>query len=307
MKKMKNINTISIMKLLFLSLFYLSFSGFAQTEKSLYTIGLANVSNTSNTLEMDVTITIDSPTNSIKLAQISVGINYDSSILNDGTPCNLKNCGSWIYIGGKSSAINGLKTTINTADNSYGHLRIIGTPLDYNSSIDVKNGTYTLGRYRFINTVAWKNNSNAQLWLQPSNIGNKTNTIISSYRNNNTSKKLIAYTVASRKNNKSVSLQYTIDAPLNYVLNDKLINDNPFIAFALPNPFSDNFHLEIQTSVQNPIQMRVYDMLGKQIENRSIEIADLQNLALGSNYPSGIYTVSLTQAEKTQTLRIIKR
>ena len=301
MKKMKKFNPMSITKLLFLNLLLLSFNGFAQTEKALYTIGLANVSSTANTLEMDVTITIDSSTKRMKLAQVSVGINYDTTILNDGRPCNSKNCGSWIYIGAKSTAIAGLKTTFNTTNNPYGHLRIIGTPLDYNSSIDIKNGTYTLGRYRFINSAPWTNNSNAKLWLQPTNDGNKTNTIVSSYPN--TSRKLIATTTSLRANGKLLTLQYTSNAPLNLILN----NNNNFNAIAYPNPYSENFHLEIQTTVESAIQIRVYDMLGKLIEDRSIEAADIQNVSIGANYPSGIYNINVSQGQNSQTLRIIRK
>lgn len=306
MKKMKKFNSTSITKLLFLTIMLLSISGFAQTEKALYTIGLANVSNTTNTLEMDVTLTIYSPTKEIKLAQISVGINYNSAILNDGTPCYSKNCGSWVYIGGKSSAIAGLKTTINTTTNPYGHLRIIGIPLDYNSSIAINNGTYTLGRYRFINSVPWTKNSNAQLWLQPSNQGNKTNTIVSSYANN-TSRKLIAISTTSRVNSKLLSLQYTSDTPLNFILNNKVSSDPNFNAIAYPNPYSESFHLEIQTATVSTIQVRVYDMLGKLIEDRKIEPSDIQNTSIGSNYPTGIYNLYVTQGENNQTLRVIKR
>ena len=304
--KMKKYNYILSKKLLFAYLLLLSLNGFAQTEKSFYTIGLSNVINTANTLEMDVTFTIDIPTKGTKLSQISVGINYNTSILNDGTPCNSKNCGSWIYIGGKSAAISGLTTTFNTTNIPYGHLRIVGTPLNYNSSITIQNGTYTLGRYRFINSVPWANNSNAQLWLQSTNQGNKTNTIISSYPND-TSRKLVANTTSLRVNSKAITLQYTSESPLNFILNSKMENNPNFNAVAYPNPYAEDFHLDVQTLSESTIQIKVYDMLGKLIENRNIETSNIQNVSIGSNYPTGIYTINVSQGANNHTLRIIKR
>ncbi len=304
---MKKYNPILSKKFLFLTLLLVTFSGFAQTEKSLYTIGLANISSTATTLEMDVTFTIDSPTKGTKLSQITVGVNYNASILNDGTPCTTKNCGSWVYIGGKSDAIKALTTTVNTTNATYGHLRIVGTPLNYNSSIVLPNGTYTLGRYRFINSTTWTKNSNAQLWIQSTNEKNNTNTIISTFPTEG-SKKLVAYSTTSAKNSKALALEYTAENPLSYVLNAKKITtDANFIAVASPNPFTDNFHIEVKTNAESTVEVKVYDMLGKLIENKTAEVSDIESVTIGSNYPAGIYNVTISQGESTQFIRIIKR
>lgn len=300
MKRIKK--NIVLKKILFLYILVLSINGFTQTENSFFTIGLKNVTASENTIEMDVTITIDSNKELTKLAQISVGINYNSDILNNGNPCKIKNCGSWTYIGGKSDAISRLKTTINTSNTSNGHLRIVGTPLNYDSSIVIPNGTYILGRYRFVNSVSWTKKSNAQLWLQPNNKENKTNTIISTYQNNK-SRKLVANTTSIHANSKLVSLQYTFDSPLNIMLNTK----NNFNLVAAPNPYSENFHFNVQTSSESAIQIKVYDMLGKLIDNENIEYSEIQNSTFGSNYPSGVYIINVSQGENTQTLRVIKK
>ena len=86
-----------------------------------------------------------------------------------------------------------------------------------------------------------------------------------------------------------------------------LNNNNNFNAIAYPNPYSENFHLEIQTTVESAIQIRVYDMLGKLIEDRSIEAADIQNVSIGANYPTGIYNINVSQGQNSQTLRIIRK
>ena len=82
---------------------------------------------------------------------------------------------------------------------------------------------------------------------------------------------------------------------------------NEFKAIAYPNPFASDFMFNVNTSSESTIQIRVYDMLGKQIDNRNVEVSDIENLQIGANYPSGVYNVIVSQGENTQTLRVIKR
>jgi hypothetical protein len=83
--------------------------------------------------------------------------------------------------------------------------------------------------------------------------------------------------------------------------------DTTFKAIAYPNPFAENFMFDVTTAAQSSIQVRVYDMLGKQVENRNVEFSDITNLQIGGAYPSGVYNVIVSQGENTQTLRVIKR
>ena len=80
-----------------------------------------------------------------------------------------------------------------------------------------------------------------------------------------------------------------------------------FKAIAYPNPFASDFKFDITTTADSTIQIRVYDMLGKQVDNRNVEVTELENLQVGANYPSGVYNVIVSQGENTQTLRVIKR
>ena len=82
---------------------------------------------------------------------------------------------------------------------------------------------------------------------------------------------------------------------------------NEFKAFAYPNPFAEDFIFNIKTTSQSAIQIRVYDMLGKQIDNRNVEVSDIENLQVGSEYPSGVYNIIVSQGENIQALRVIKR
>ncbi|MES2747002.1 MAG: Ig-like domain-containing protein [Bacteroidota bacterium] len=86
-----------------------------------------------------------------------------------------------------------------------------------------------------------------------------------------------------------------------------IATSNDYVAIAYPNPFAANFMFDVQTSAQSDIQIRVYDMLGKQVENRNVEVSAINSLQVGGAYPSGVYNVVVSQGERTQTLRVIKR
>ena len=85
----------------------------------------------------------------------------------------------------------------------------------------------------------------------------------------------------------------------------KVTDDFKVIAF--PNPFAEGFALDVNTTAENTVNVRVYDMLGKLIENKNVEVSEMENLVIGANYTSGVYNVIVSQGENTQTVRVIKR
>jgi hypothetical protein len=82
---------------------------------------------------------------------------------------------------------------------------------------------------------------------------------------------------------------------------------NVFEALAYPNPFDANFKLDVKTNSEIDLEVRVYDMIGKLVEQRKVTASDIQTLEVGANYPSGVYNVIVSQGETTKTLRVIKR
>jgi hypothetical protein len=76
---------------------------------------------------------------------------------------------------------------------------------------------------------------------------------------------------------------------------------------AYPNPFTSEFKLNVTTSTEGTVELKVYDMLGKLVEAKSINIIDYISEDFGSSYPAGIYNVIVSQGEQTKTLRLIKR
>lgn len=81
----------------------------------------------------------------------------------------------------------------------------------------------------------------------------------------------------------------------------------PFSAVAYPNPFTDNFSIDVKSSADEQIQINVYDMTGRLLEHRSAEVSDADSMTIGDGLPSGVYNVIISQGEEVKTLRVIKR
>ena len=80
-----------------------------------------------------------------------------------------------------------------------------------------------------------------------------------------------------------------------------------FEVLVLPNPFTDNFALNITSSSTEKIEIKIFDMIGKLLESRELQFDDIQNFSIGNNYPSGVYSVIVTQNDNFKTIRVIKR
>jgi hypothetical protein len=76
---------------------------------------------------------------------------------------------------------------------------------------------------------------------------------------------------------------------------------------AYPNPYADTFKLDLNTSSEGQVGVRVYDMLGREVESREASVDNITNLEIGSRYPSGVYNIIVTQGDNVKTLRVIKR
>ncbi|MES2747001.1 MAG: T9SS type A sorting domain-containing protein [Bacteroidota bacterium] len=83
--------------------------------------------------------------------------------------------------------------------------------------------------------------------------------------------------------------------------------NNNFVAIAYPNPFTESFMLDVVATTESTIQIRVYDMVGKQIENKNVDVNDMANLQIGAGYQTGVYNVIVSQGENAQTVRVVKR
>ncbi|RYZ52285.1 MAG: T9SS type A sorting domain-containing protein, partial [Sphingobacteriales bacterium] len=80
-----------------------------------------------------------------------------------------------------------------------------------------------------------------------------------------------------------------------------------FKAVAYPNPFADNFSLNVTTASDDNISVKVYDMTGRLLETRIVNADEIKSLELGDSYPAGVYNVIVGQSTEVKTLRVIKR
>ena len=75
-----------------------SFKGLAQTQ---FTMSIASVTSTSNTMDVTLTVTATNPSEGIRFGGFQAGINFSTTIINGGTI-------SATYVGDRSAALSGL-------------------------------------------------------------------------------------------------------------------------------------------------------------------------------------------------------
>jgi uncharacterized protein YjiK/2',3'-cyclic-nucleotide 2'-phosphodiesterase (5'-nucleotidase family) len=80
-----------------------------------------------------------------------------------------------------------------------------------------------------------------------------------------------------------------------------------FNVFAYPNPFSDNFKLSLESPSNDKVNVAVFDLSGKLIEQREINSNEINALDLGNNYPSGVFNVIVNQGTNNKIVRVVKQ
>ncbi len=92
-----------------------------------------------------------------------------------------------------------------------------------------------------------------------------------------------------------------------FTASSKGANDLEFKATAYPNPFANNFMIDVRTGSSVSINLKVYDMVGRLIEQRDVKVSDMETATIGDQYPSGVYNVVVSQDKTAQTFRVVKR
>jgi len=64
-----------------------------------------------------------------------------------------------------------------------------------------------------------------------------------------------------------------------------------FSVMAHPSPFTENFTLNVTTPSEDKVQVMVYDMIGKLVDQREVSASDAVTLEIGDRFPSGVYNV----------------
>jgi hypothetical protein len=80
-----------------------------------------------------------------------------------------------------------------------------------------------------------------------------------------------------------------------------------FNVFSYPNPFTENFNLNLTSLSEEKVTVMVYDITGKLLERKEVVASKLNELQIGNNFTSGVYNVIVSQGENTKSIRVIKK
>jgi uncharacterized protein YjiK len=85
------------------------------------------------------------------------------------------------------------------------------------------------------------------------------------------------------------------------------INSNEMKLVVYPNPTDSNFQLSLNTGNQEKVSIKIYDMMGRLFESHTVTSIDVSTQKLGTNFPSGIYNVVVSQGDLSKSVRVIKK
>jgi len=84
------------------------------------------------------------------------------------------------------------------------------------------------------------------------------------------------------------------------------LNADGFMVKVYPNPFSNTFHLRVESSSDENLQLKIYNTLGQLIERKTTESYYGTDITLGNNIAGGVYFLEVQQGENKKVLRIVK-
>jgi 2',3'-cyclic-nucleotide 2'-phosphodiesterase (5'-nucleotidase family) len=76
-------------------------------------------------------------------------------------------------------------------------------------------------------------------------------------------------------------------------------------ARAMPNPSAFGFTLDIRSNQKNPVNIRVVDVLGRLVEQRS-QVQINGQMQIGRNWKPGIYMVEITQGSQRKMIKLVR-
>ena len=81
----------------------------------------------------------------------------------------------------------------------------------------------------------------------------------------------------------------------------------PFQATGMPNPYTTDFSIRVNSAHQVPVTIAIYDSVGRLLETATLASEQLSAKTFGVNYPSGVYHVVVSQGDDLQTIRMLKK
>ncbi|MGZ5220636.1 MAG: T9SS type A sorting domain-containing protein, partial [Chitinophagaceae bacterium] len=89
------------------------------------------------------------------------------------------------------------------------------------------------------------------------------------------------------------------------IIEDIIEEKGDFEVIAIPNPSNTYFNVIISSNNENPVTVKVFDILG-QVMDRYEKIASNSRLSIGHNWTSGYYFIEVMQDDKRKFLKVIK-
>ncbi|MGI8637754.1 MAG: T9SS type A sorting domain-containing protein, partial [Segetibacter sp.] len=83
------------------------------------------------------------------------------------------------------------------------------------------------------------------------------------------------------------------------------VNNDHLSLLALPNPTSTHFTINIKSSKSEPVDLKVWDAVGRLIETKR-KVSANGSVTIGDRYHTGIYYLQAVQGSERATLKLIK-
>jgi hypothetical protein len=74
-----------------------------------------------------------------------------------------------------------------------------------------------------------------------------------------------------------------------------------------PNPFVEGFTVQMDTESTETVNVSVFDMNGRPVDNFTAQPTELETKQFGSNYGSGYYNIVVTQGTEQKVLHVVKK
>jgi uncharacterized protein YjiK len=88
---------------------------------------------------------------------------------------------------------------------------------------------------------------------------------------------------------------------------DTFSNTTDFQITAYPNPTNSYFNLNVVSENLDTISIKIFDMMGRFLEEQNINPNEVTNLKFGTDLPSGFYNLIIKQGDLHKLIKIIKK
>lgn len=160
--------------------------------------------------------------------------------------------------------------------------------------------------------VDWEIKDSHNILLRAERSGTGTGRIyyiyIISYDNSyNYTFKMVTVAVPHNQGKTEIITSAPKPGDINYkvTLGDASIESIPFASNVWPNPSSDGFKLDVQSSSNENAVLSIFDINGRLVSN--VNAGSQQTISFGENLKAGIYMVVVRQGNNSNTFKVVKQ